>query len=258
MRYSTTVVIGIALASGLACAAEAQPPPVIPLPREPAPSAVPPVQPLPGACAPVGLFRAVVRNISPGLAAADRRAQPRTIYRLGATNLRSEEQPDPARGDQAVVVIAEPDIWVLNLSTRTGRHGVDPGPDLSVHAPILAPTPDMPGPFRTLEYGCEGEFVTRFAPAEQRLVKWGTIVAAIHTVTVGDHSLALLMDKQRNYPLLVSYLRQGKPVLVLRYDAYRTGLPEQPNLFVAPKGFNIVESPKPPVELPAGDATPSD
>jgi hypothetical protein len=227
-------------------AAQSQPPPVIPFPKGAAP-------PMPGeppaaaaGCAPSGLFRAVVRNVTPGLAAADRGAQPRTLYRQGSRWLRNEEQPDLGSGNQLLVVIAEPDLWVLNQATRQGQHSIDPGPDLTVHAPILSPSADLPAPFATLEYGCEAEFVARFAPTPQRTAPWGATLAAVHGVTIGEHTLAILMDDRRGAPLLISYLRQGRPVLVVRYDEYRQALQDNPPLFAPPSSYHISEAKAPP------------
>jgi len=201
-------------------------------------------------CAPTGLFRATIRNISPGLAASARGAQPRQIWRQGATHLRSEEQPDPVRGDQTVVVVAEPDIWIVNLATREGRHTLDPGPVLEVRAPILPATPDLSPTFRALEYGCEAQFVARHAPEPERTIAWGATRATLHTVAVGDQSVAFLMDLGRERPLMISYQRGGRPTFVLRYDDYRLGLPERPQLFAPPKNAKITPGPAGPPPLP--------
>jgi hypothetical protein len=224
-------------------------PPVQPLPK---------VQPLPpaenaplqgsldtpslGGCAPTQLFKATVRNISPGVAAADRAAQPRQLWRQGEKYLRSEESPDPTRGDLPVVVISEPDIWIYNQATRQGRHSVDPGPQLVVKAPILPPIPDLPAPMRALEFGCEAVFVATYAPQQQRVVPWGPSKAALHAVSMGEHAIAVLMDTRRNAPLILSYLRRGQPVLVLRYDEYRHGLQDRAALFQPPKNIKITEA----------------
>lgn len=249
MRDFRNVAIfgGLAAAFALAGLAQAQTPGAPPPP--PASLLATPAVGQPAesmGCVPMGLFRAVVRNVTPGLQAADRQAQPRTYYRQGAKLMRSEEQPDPSSGAQNIVIVAEPDIWVLNVVARQAQHGVDPGPDLDVHAPILPPSLDTPESFRTLEFGCETVFVATYAPRQQRMVQWGGTVAALHAVTVGDQSLAILMDQRRNQPLMISYIRRGQPVLVLRYDDYRLGQPERPQLFAAPKGYKISESKGPP------------
>ena len=198
-------------------------------------------------CAPERLVRMTIRNISPGLAAADPRAQPRVIWRQGAKLLRSEESPDLATGGAAmVVIISEPDIWTFNLANRRGGHALDPGPVLEVQAPILPVIPDLPPDFRTLEFGCEAAFVAAHAPQPVRNVPWGKTVLAAHMATVGDHSIAFLMDSRRSAPVLISYARAGAPVFAIRYDAWRADLPEQPDLFLPPKNVQITEAVGPP------------
>jgi hypothetical protein len=194
-----------------------------------------------------------IRNISPGVAAAARAAQPRKLWRKGATYLRSEDDPDPVRGDQTVVIISEPDIWTINLATRTGTHASDPGPELNVRAPILPPVATLPAPLRALEFGCEPQWVAAYAPQEAGQVNWGSSPAILHTLVVGEHSIAMLMEKRRNIPILVSYLRQGRPVMVIRYDLYRTDLPDRPELFAPGANIKITERPPtpPPSPLPS-------
>lgn len=237
--------LGLAGPSAAQAPAAALPPPA----QSSLPGAASPdVIPLdPNRCAPAGLFRAVVRNVTPGLMAADRAAGPRTLYRLGDRFMRSEEDPDTQSGDQNIVVVAEPDLWVLNTPTRRARHGRDPGPDLVVKAPILPQSFGLPEAFKGLEFGCEPDWVARNAAQALRQVSWGGIAATFHQVTSGDHTVVVLMDQRRKEPLVISYLRQGKPLLVLRYDDYRAGMPERPQLFEAPKGYTVTEAdaPKP-------------
>ncbi len=194
------------------------------------------------ACAPGQLVRVVYRNVSPGLAASDPAAQPRILWRIASTFLRSEEQPDPASGVQTLVIVSEPDLWVINLTDRTGRHAIDPDPSQIVRAPIV-PMPDAPPIFQSLEFGCEADFVRANAPAPQSRTKWGDGPAQLHVLTQGEHSLAILMDSRRNTPLLISYLRQGRPVLVVRYDDHRTGVPAREDLFRPPGFVKLQEAP---------------
>lgn len=255
MRGLLTVIIGLGLAGGAA----AQPPPVVPvpptldLPQPAPPSTTPSGRPL---CAPAKLTRMTVRNISPGLAAAAPSAQPRTLYRRDALYLRSEESPDPQRG-QPVVIIAEPDIWQINLATRTGVHQIDPGPELVVHAPILPVGPGMPPQLMSLEYGCELQFLQAAGAAEPRqTVQWGTERAGVHVVEFGAHAVTILMNIRREAPLMLAYIREGKPVFAIRYDTYRADLPDNPALFQPPKNMRINEGPpaakpQPTAPLPA-------
>ena len=205
--------------------------------------AVPPIRPISKTCAPAELVSMVVRDISPGVAAADARAQPRAIWRQGEKYFRNDEAPDLSRrGTAGSVIVSEPDIWTFNQSSRQGQHGVDPGPNLDVHAPILPVSPDLPAAFRTLEFGCEAGFITAFAPRPIGDAPWGPITASAYGVAVGDQSVAILMDPERRAPLLISYSRQGRVVFALRYDAYQSGLADRPELFQPPKDVVFSQS----------------
>lgn len=235
-RLAAITFVGLAVAWG-ACAQTPPPsldaPPVVPFGSGPAGAGG-------GArCAPVNLTRVIVRNVSPGLMAASPAAQPRTLYRLGTTFLRSEESPDPARG-QPVVIVAEPDIWTIDLATRGGQHQTDPGPELVVHAPILPIAPDLPPEFRALEYGCEFEFLTAAGAATPRqTVNWGAAKATVHVVAKGEHSINILMATRRQAPLMVAYAKGGQVVFAIRYDDFRNDLAERPGLFAPPEGMKF-------------------
>lgn len=231
----------LALIAGAAQAQEGAPP-VIPQPPGLA-TEVPP-------CRPRSLVKMTVRNVTPGLQALDQRAQPRQMWRLGARYLRNIEPPivsqsltDPKApmARQPLVIIAEPDIWTIDLASKTGQHGVDKGVP-EVRAPILPP--GAPPEFMSLEFGCEMEFVAVRAPVAQRTIRWGEIDAGIHIYTIGTASLALLMNDQIGQPIMITYVRDNRPMLVLRYDEYRQGLPDQPDLFRPSADIKITEAPK--------------
>jgi hypothetical protein len=241
MRSLTAGIIAAAVSlAGTATAAQPSPPPELDAPA--------PVKPSTGAsglplCGPEKLTRMVVRNVSPGLPAAAPAAQPRTIYRQSALNLRTEETPDPARG-QPVVVIAEPDIWIFNTANRKGQHQVDPGPELVVHAPVLPATADLPRALLTLEYGCELEFLRRQgAETPRQTIPWGAAKATVHQVQLGEHVVSVLLAERRQTPLMVAYAKANKPVFMIRYDEYRSDLPDRPELFTRPERVEFTEAP---------------
>lgn len=212
----------------------------------------PPVQQREGLCAPPMLTRMIVRNISPGLAAAAPAAQPRTIWRKTSMQLRTEEIPDPSRGVHNIVVISEPDIWMVNMAARAGQHSVDPGPDYEVRAPILPVGPGMPPELMQLEYGCEGQFVAAWMPATPRAVPWGIETANLHTATFGEHEVSILMHARRKVPLMVVYAKGGQAQFAIRYDEFRADLPDRPDLFLPPKNVTITAAPprSPPSQQP--------
>jgi hypothetical protein len=166
--------------------------------------------------------------------------------------MRTEESPDPARG-QPVVVVAEPDIWIFNTATRKGQHQLDPGPEFFVHAPILPMAPDLPPALRSLEYGCELAFLERQgAEAPRQTIPWGEAKATLHQVQVGEHVVSMLLTERRRTPLLVAYARAAKPVFMMRYDEFRDDLSERPALFARPDSVEFTEVPPAATRPPAG------
>src|SRR5215468_11065783 len=97
------------------------------------------------------MTKIVARLISPLVPSDSFAAKPKTLYRAGDSYARIEMEADTARGVQELVVISEPDLWVINLLDRTVKHELDKGPTYLVHCPIL-PT-DGPAEFSRLEFG---------------------------------------------------------------------------------------------------------
>jgi len=204
----------------------------------------PAVQAPEGLCAPAKLTRMIVRNVSPGLAAAAPAAQPRTIWRQGSTQLRTDELPDPSRGVHNIVVVSSPNVWMVNMAARAGQHSVDPGPTYEVRAPILPVGPGIPPVLMQLEYGCEAAFVAANMPAAPRSVPWGAEEAQLHSAAFGEHEVSILMHVRRKTPLMVVYARGGQAAFAVRYDEFRGDLPDRPDLFAPPKNVRITEAPR--------------
>jgi hypothetical protein len=54
-------------------------------------------------------------------------AQVKRMYRAGSRYCRTEEGPDLEHGIHGLVVINEPDSWLINRFDKTAKHMVDPG-----------------------------------------------------------------------------------------------------------------------------------
>jgi len=171
--------------------------------------------------------------------------KPKVFYRAGNRYCRVEEAPDPDQGIHGLMIINEPDWWMVNLFSKTVRHGVDPGPTFNCRLVIFANrTPqsldDESKQVMQLEFGRElGFFNDRGA-----IPKKGPVLQTKETmgymVTVGNTDLALFTYGTPERPLAVSQKRNGK-IDIYWYSGYG----EQdfdPKLFAKPEGMKIEES----------------
>src|SRR5260370_32539241 len=86
---------------------------------------------------PETMTKLVVRLESPDIPSTSFAAQPKTMYRAGTRYCRIEEWPDIANNIHGLIVINEPDVWLVNRLDKTARHQVDPGPTFNCPMPIF-------------------------------------------------------------------------------------------------------------------------
>ncbi len=181
-------------------------------------------------CAPPKLVRMVIANVSPGIDAASFNARPKVYYRIGSDKVRIEEALDAVNGIHAVIVVSEPNIWMANLYDGTGKHFVDPGPTFLAKAPVIAVegiSPKLLG----LEFGCEADYIAANASKPVRSEQVGNDRFDVYRVEDGSDAVEILERPGSGIPSLVRYYHQNSVALVLRYDVYETGLPNDPALF---------------------------
>ena len=185
------------------------------------------------------ITKIVTRLASPQIQPGAFAAQPKTLYLAGDTYARLEEEPDKAHGVHSLMVVSEPDIWMINLLDHTGRHQVDAGPDLTVHCPILPP--GGPKEFSTLEFGKEVEFfkIRNATPAAAREID-GTRCDASE-LNFGDYGLLLYTAADSGLPKQLQLYRGGNLHATIRYLHYERGLPFKPDLFKPPSGIKFAE-----------------
>ena len=182
---------------------------------------------------------------SPDAPAGSFAAKPKIFYRSGNRYCRIEEAADPEPGLHNVMIVNEPDYWMVNLLTRTARHSVDPGPTLNCHLPVFAyGTPqsmdDDTKEIRQLEIGQELEFFrSKGAMAEK-----GPVLQAketmVYRVKVGMATMALFTYGTPERPLAVALEREGKTDLFW-YSGYGQ-VDFDPKLFAKPENVKIDDS----------------
>src|SRR6202022_269103 len=88
-------------------------------------------------------------------------AQGKTMWRAGTKYARIEEAPDTANGIHGLLIVNEPDAWMINLFEKSGRHMVDPGPTFNPRLPVFDATTGASPKVMELEFGREFEFFTK-------------------------------------------------------------------------------------------------
>lgn len=170
--------------------------------------------------------------------------KPKVFYRAGDKYCRIEEAPDPDRGIHGVMIINEPDYWLVNLLSKTARHGIDPGPTFNCRLPIFANSSpesldEESKQVMQLEFGRELEFFK----GRGALPKKGPLLQNKETVgymvNVGSTSLALFTYGTPERPVAVSQDHNGKTD-IFWYSGY--GQVEfDPKLFAKPENVTIEE-----------------
>jgi hypothetical protein len=182
---------------------------------------------------------------SPDTSSTSSSAKSKVLYRAGDLDCRMEEQADPERGIHGLMVIHEPDAWMVNLVTHTALHIVNTGPTYHCRMPIFADRlRDMPAdeqrPIGDLEFGRELEFFTdRDAKPHPGPVLQGK-QTTMYELQFGASSLALFTVGGPAIPLAVVW-RRDKTHEVFWYSSYEQ-VPFDPSLFAKPQGVTITEA----------------
>jgi hypothetical protein len=172
-------------------------------------------------------------------------AKPKVFYRAGNRYCRIEEETDTEHGIHNLLIVNEPDYWMVNLITKTGRHSVDPGPTFNCHLPIFAyATPqsldEETREIRQLEFGQEFEFFKSKGAIPEKGPVLQTKETMVYRAKVGTAALALFTYGAPERPLAVAVQREGKNDLFW-YSGY--GLMDfDPKLFTKPENAKIEDS----------------
>lgn len=186
-------------------------------------------------CAPQSLIKVVTSMESPDLPADHFYRVPKTLYRIGERQGRAEEAFNPKTGIHLLIVVNEPDMWMVNLAERRGRHMIDPGPTFIFRASIFGEAAVRSTFIRNFEIGCE----------IQRLHKAGVKPAKTSHATLGDVNRMefiegeerLILYEKSNKPLRLELMNGERLIVAMNYLSYEVGLKIRPELFTKPDGI---------------------
>lgn len=181
---------------------------------------------------------------SPDVPAGSFASKPKTMYRAGSRYCRTEEVPDPEHGIHGLMIINEPDYWMINLLTKTAGHGVDPGPTFNCRLPIfpegaLKASTDDDKKILDLEFGRELEFFKSRGAASKKGPVLQTKQTIAYTLEIGSLTLGLFTYGMPERPVAVLRQKNGKND-IFWYSGYGQ-LDFDPKLFAKPENVKIEE-----------------
>jgi len=186
---------------------------------------------------PSAMTKLEVRLEGPDIPAGSFATQPKIMYRVGTRYCRVEEQEDKQNSIHTVLIINEPDFWMVNLTSKTARHGVDQGPTFNCHMPLFADDPDKEA--AGLEFGLEKAFFeSKGAVRHEGVVLQGK-QATQYQLEIGHSKLALFTYGTPERPLAVGRVRAGKGE-IFWYSGFGQ-VPFDAKLFAKPDGMTIEE-----------------
>jgi len=182
---------------------------------------------------------------SPDAPAGSFAAKPRVMYFAGTTYGRVEEAFDSDRNLHGLVVIHEPDFWMINLADNTGQHAIDPGPTFNIHIPIFPyrvhELPDgQKKKLQDLEFTHELEYFKAAGATPQKGPVLQTKETTLYNVKIGDASVSLFTYGTPERPLSVVWLC-GDEHDILWYSGYGE-MPFDLKLFSKPENVKIVDA----------------
>ena len=184
-------------------------------------------------CVPAKVLRIVTSFESPKAPEGSFARKPKTIYRLGEKYGRMEEELDEEHAPRGLIVVSEPDVWIVNLADHTGRHVVDSAENVIFHAPIVDKADSKL--WTQFEFGCEAEFMKAVGAEAEKLP--GGEMRYTHTA---EGVTATLTTKPDGKPARVEVQTKGEPY-ALRYLAFETVDSPPASLFTKPQGIRFSE-----------------
>ncbi len=170
----------------------------------------------------------------PDIPAGSFPTKPRVMYRAGSRYCRIEEAPDIDNGVHGLIILNEPDYWMVNQVDKTAKHAVDPGPTFKCHLPIF------PDADKNLEFGLELEYFKSRGSTPQKGPVLQTKSTTLYVVETADAKLALFTYGPPERPLAVSRVRGDKGEIF--WFKGHGDIPFESALFAKPEGVKIEEA----------------
>lgn len=174
-----------------------------------------------------------VRRIEPKPEPGSFDGEPVSYWVCGTGHGRMEAEPE---GDlQMLMIMSDPNIWMINLVSKTGRHIVDHRPPLIVHFSIFGPALPSEKGKPQLDLGHEVDFFRANSANMSDTELNGKKARKYEVVLEGKR--AFLLTDLSDVPLQVG-LADDKETTLLEYVTYRE-VSTDPAFFRVPEGIEV-------------------
>jgi len=177
------------------------------------------------------------RVVSADLPASSPEAQPRKIWRLGKQFLRFDDVRNPETKAHVLLIVNEPDIWIIDRNKGQGQHAIDPGPKYAVHFPIFPR--EQSEKLKQLEFGSELEFFRGNGAKELASQTVDGIKCTLYRMELDKRELTLFL-KPDNVPLQIE-VQNANVKYAVRFLKYDPDQKPDMSLFKVPPGIKIIE-----------------
>ena len=177
------------------------------------------------------------RVVSADLPASSPETQSRKIWRLGKKFLRFDDVRNPETKAHVLLIVAEPDIWIIDRNKGQGQHAIDPGPKYAVHFPIFPR--EQSEKLKQLEFGSELEFFRDNGAKDLASQTVDGVKCKIYRLEFDDREVTLFM-KPDYVPLQIE-VQNANVKYAVRFLKYDPDQKPDMSLFKVPPGIKIIE-----------------
>lgn len=176
-------------------------------------------------------YRLVARQI----AADSFDAQTKKVWRIGKAYLRFEDAPNPQTRIHGLIIVAEPDIWIVDRNTNQAQHTVDPGPNYKIHFPLFAS--ETSEKLRELEFGQELGYFRENGAIELPAQDVDGFRCKLLRLEIDDREITLFL-KTNDTPLQI-VVKSPEYEYAMRFLRYEPDRKPDKLLFQLPSGVQL-------------------
>ena len=162
-------------------------------------------------------------------------AQAKKVWRIGLKYLRFEDAPNPQSKVHGLIIVAEPDIWIIDRNINQAQHTVDPGPNYKIHFPLFAS--EKSEKLRGLEFGRELEYFRENDAKELPAQNVDGFTCKVLRLDIADREVTLFL-KTNDTPLQIA-VKSSENEYTMRFLRYEPDRKPDKLLFQLPPGVQL-------------------